>query len=130
MSNIIKKWGCLNGVSTMAIVVSIHDGDTLHVHAPVGEAGGVYDVTCRLAGIDSPELKDQERGHKAKHMLEELVAETGGNLFCKFGPKDKYGRITATLFGDMSKPSLNQRMIDTGHAVEYHGGKRAMEFLL
>jgi endonuclease YncB( thermonuclease family) len=111
-----KEWGCLDGNSMFANVSKIHDGDTIKVIAPVGESGGVYLVTCRLAGINAPELKVNT---SAKLALEKLIAETDGKVFCVFGKKEKYGRILTTLYGDPTKVSLNQRMIDLGEAVEY-----------
>lgn len=116
-----KKWGCLEGINVIGRVAKVYDGDTLHVHAPVGEAGGIYDVKCRLAGIDAPELKVNK---SAKETLIALVEETKGKVFCNFGPNDKYGRPLVKLYGDPTKPSLNQRMIDLKQAKEYHGGKR------
>jgi len=115
-----KKWGCLNGVNVMGQVVSIYDGDTLHIHAPVGEAGGVYDVKCRLAGINSPEIKTPE-GQAAKDALSSIINETNGKVFCNFGPNEKYGRPLVTLYGSPTKPSINQQMIDLGHAHFYDG---------
>jgi endonuclease YncB( thermonuclease family) len=116
-----KEWGCLNGVNVMGQIVKIHDGDSVHVLAPVGEAGGSYIIKCRLNGIDTPELKSNKT---AKIALENIVAETDGKVFCNFGKKEKYGRILLTLYGNPTKPSINQQMIQLGEAKEYHGGKK------
>ena len=113
-----KEWGCLNGVSMFGNVIKIHDGDTVKIAAPVGEAGGIYLITCRLAGINAPELSVDT---SSKLALEELIAETNGKVFCMFGKKEKYGRILTTLYGDPTKLSINQRMIDLGFAVPYNG---------
>lgn len=119
----MKEWGVLDGVNVPAQVMKIHDGDTIHVSAAVGEAGGIYLIKCRLAGIDTPELKVNS---SAKTQLEKFIAETNGHVFCNFGKKDKYGRILCTLYGDPHMPSINQRMIDCGEAVAYFGGKKTL----
>ena len=113
-----KEWGCLNNISVFGNVIKIHDGDSLKIAAPVGEAGGCYLITCRLAGINAPELKFNM---SAKSTLEKLIAETNGKVYCMFGKKDKYGRILTTLYGDPTKLSINQRMIDLREAVLYNG---------
>ena len=115
------KWGDLDGKSMMGIVTDVHDGDTVHIVAPLGEAGGMYEVVCRLDGIDAPELKVNKT---AKVALEKLLSETDMKVMCKFGKKEKYGRTLVVLYGDLTKPSINQRMVDMGEAKEYHGGKR------
>lgn len=117
----IPKWGDLNGKNVEGTVISVHDGDTVHVVAPVGEAGGTYEIVCRLDGIDTPELKVNKT---AKAALIAILAETENKVMCNFGKKEKYGRILVTMFGDRTKPSINQRMIDMGEAKEYHGGKK------
>lgn len=117
----IPKWGDLDGKTVNGSIVSVHDGDTVHVVAPVGEAGGIYEIVCRLDGINAPELKVNKT---AKAALIVLLAETDNKVICKFGKKEKYGRILVTLYGDPNKESINQRMIDMGEAVEYHGGKK------
>ena len=117
----IQKWGDLDGKNVMGTVNKIHDGDTIHVIAPVGEADGMYEIVCRLSGIDAPELKVNKT---AKATLETIIKETDGKVFCNFGKKDKYGRILTTLRGDPTKPTINQRMLDMGQAKEYYGGKR------
>lgn len=115
------KWGDLDGRNIIGNVVKVHDGDTVHIEAAVGEAGGVYEIICRLAGIDAPELKLNKT---AKAALETILLETDNKVFCNFGKKDKYGRILVILRGDPTKPSINQRMVDMGEAKEYHGGHR------
>lgn len=118
-----KKWGCLDGVRVQGTVLHVHDGDTLHVLAPVGESGGEYDVTCRLACIDAPELKNNTT---AKQALEGILKETDNVVFCVFGKRDKYGRILTTLYTDQtcSAISINQRLVNLGEAKLYNGGKR------
>ncbi len=113
-----KEWGSLDGMSMFGNVIKIHDGDTVKIAAPVGEAGGIYLITCRLSGINAPELS---KNTSSKLALEKLINETNGKVYCIFGKKEKYGRILTTLYGDPTKLSINQRMIDIGEAISYEG---------
>jgi endonuclease YncB( thermonuclease family) len=115
----IRRWGSLDGVTIDGKVVSIYDGDSLHVHATI--EGQLYDITCRLMGIDAPELKV---GKESLQALRALVNETNGAVVCQFGKNDKYGRVLVTLYGDPTKGSINSRLVESGFAKEYFGGKK------
>lgn len=101
-------------------VVSVHDGDTVHAEVDLG-----FDLriraTLRLKGIDAPELNTAE-GKRARDYLREEGPKVVKMKTYK-DRKEKYGRYLATLY-DAEGEDLNQRMIDTGHAVAYDGGKR------
>lgn len=119
----MKIWGDLTDVKIVGKIVKVHDGDTVHIVAPVGEAGGEYLIKARLYGIDTPELKVNK---SAKAALQKIVDDIGGVVECHFGKKDKYGRILVTLFsGD---ENINQKMIDMGEAKAYFGGKKEAFF--
>lgn len=116
------EWGCLDGKEVWGTVHKIVDGDSVHIIAPVGEAGGYYLVKCRLAGINTPELKENR---SAKTALENIIHASNNLVYCKFGKKEKYGRILVNLYGAVdSSKSINQMMIDNGEAVAYFGGKK------
>jgi micrococcal nuclease len=107
---------------------SVYDGDTVTATIQLG-----FDVALkmplRLLGIDCPELKTGEfkaQGKAAKEWLiakvkdQKLVIRTHkchGN-----GAKDKYGRILAEMFVVGEAVSINQQLIDAGHAIAYDGG--------
>lgn len=118
-----KEFGDLQGVSVLGTVIKVLDGDSVHIVAPVGESGGSYLVKCRLDGIDTPPLANNK---SARALLESIIAESGGMVLCIFGKREKFGRALVTLYNnwDTSKPSINQRMLDSGEAKEYHGGKK------
>lgn len=120
----VKEWGDLEGVNVFGKVVKVYDGDTVHVVAPVGEAGGEYLIKCRLVGIDAPELKV---GHSARDTLVQLLERTSNIVQCYFGKKEKYGRSLVTLWQVMPNGSIsnvNQDMVAMQAALPYDGGKK------
>ena len=77
----VPKWGDLEGKVVSGVVSRVYDGDTVHILAPVGEAGGVYDVTCRLEGIDAPELhRGGGGGETSRDTLTSILAETDNKV--------------------------------------------------
>jgi endonuclease YncB( thermonuclease family) len=106
------------------IVDHVHDGDTIMGTLDLGlgiRLGPNPLFAIRLAGINSPELKTPE-GDSAAAYLGTIVA-VGTELAVQSMRWDKYGRridAVAWLAGaEESAPSLNQRMLDEGHAVPY-----------
>jgi len=89
------------GVPSKAIaatVVSVHDGDTLHISTSTDD-----DVTVRLIGLDTPEVGDNLEcfGDEATVILEKL-APVGSTVWALAdgGTEDKYGRSLFYLFTD------------------------------
>jgi endonuclease YncB( thermonuclease family) len=71
-----------------ANIISVHDGDTLHLDVDLGFHLTV-DLPVRLHGINTRELKDPG-GKEARAHLLELVTIGSEVLFRSLGP-DKYG---------------------------------------
>ena len=87
---------CANAYSETltGIVIGVTDGDTLTLL--VNEA---YQVKIRLAGIDSPEKK-QDFGQKAKAMLSDLAFQKKATANCR--KQDRYQRsICVVLVEDV-----------------------------
>jgi endonuclease YncB( thermonuclease family) len=89
-----------------ALVLSIHDGDTLTT--PV-----------RLLGIDAPELATPT-GPPARDHLAALVAKAPVVLHTFKDPADKYGRWLAEVF-NLDGTDLCKQMVLDGFAVEWDG---------
>lgn len=106
-----------------AKIVRIVDGDTVHADVDLGFDSHQF-MTLRLAGIDAPEMGTQE-GKDAKEYLTLLLAPTRGQVIIQTEKdrREKYGRYLATLFGGGGM-DINATMVETGHAVNYEGGKR------
>jgi micrococcal nuclease len=115
-------------------VTKIVDGDTIDVDIDLG-----FDISfssrVRLAGIDTPESRTSDKMEKAlgleakaflKHEIEaskSVIIKTE-----KIDSSEKYGRILGWVFLDGSDKSLNQKMIDVGHAWGYLGETKVKDF--
>ena len=105
----------------VAKIFDIYDGDTITVGVELG-----FDVQVtmklRLFGIDTPELKGNERpeGIKSRQKLVELVSDAGDDLFMQ-SIKDrtgKYGRYLAILWDSKKIQSLNAYLVANGFAEQ------------
>lgn len=115
-------------------VTKIVDGDTIDVDIDLG-----FDISfssrVRLAGIDTPESRTADKMEKAlgleakaflKHEIESaksVVIKTE-----KMDSSEKYGRILGWVFLDGSDKSLNEKMIEVGHAWGYMGETKIKDF--
>jgi len=108
------------------------DGDTLDAIIDLG-----FDITVhkriRLVGINTPEsrtrdLEEKKRGLAAKEALLTLLTETNQHDYFVLESEKvgKYGRVLGTLHIEIEDKEccINNKLIEMGHAVEYHGGKR------
>ena len=114
-----------NGINTNAKVVNVYDGDTIHI--VISYKNEYIKLKCRLFGIDTPELRIQEqkeRGILAKNRLIEILEKSEYIVKVKCGHFDKYGRVLITLFNENNNISINQILINEGHAYEYDGGTK------
>jgi len=105
------------------------DGDTVDVTLDLG-FDILYNNRIRLYGINTPEsrtrdLEEKERGLAAKDRVKELCPV--GSKITLRTTKDgrgKFGRILGEIFIPGVVQSVNQLLVEEGHAVEYDGGKR------
>lgn len=106
-----------------AKVIRVVDGDTLWLDIDLGMDIHV-NQTIRLAYIDAPEMSTKE-GQTAKAFIETLCPK-GATV--KLGTikdhKEKYGRYLGVIFVPGLIPSVNEHMVDRGHAEQYTGGAR------
>lgn len=115
----------LDGLSFTARITSVYDGDTIKA---IFKFRGVYDTwSCRIIGIDTPELRtknpeEKELGYKARDFLRELVLNKIVQLKChKF---DKYGRLLVDVaFGDEGA-DVKDILFRNNFALPYDGGKK------
>jgi len=101
-----------------AVVTKVYDGDTITVDIELGF--GIYfnKQTLRLAYIDTPEVRGEERpeGLISRDRVRELVL--GKEIIIKTykDKKGKYGRWIAEVFYDGNEISLNEQLINEGLA--------------
>ncbi|MDP8961509.1 MAG: thermonuclease family protein [Actinomycetota bacterium] len=98
------------------------DGDTVWAEVDLG-VDVRHNLSLRLEGINAPEM-GAPGGPEAKAHLESLV--NGKTLFLRTvkDRREKYGRYRAILLydpGDGDHASINQMMVEAGHAqsVDY-----------
>lgn len=108
-----------------ARVASIWDADTLRLDIDLGFGIWTARQAFRLAGIDAPELGTVE-GRAARDWLRGLLpAGTELIAITHKDSGDKYGRYLADLYLPSDPAtSINQQLIDAGHARPYDGGAR------
>lgn len=105
-----------------AIVDKVIDGDTLNLRIDLGFKI-IWDVNCRLAGINTPELKSpdpilKEGAHKAKEYVETLL-KAGDEITIKSKKLDKYGRPVVEVYYSTDGIHLNTELLFQGLAKIY-----------
>jgi len=110
-----------------AKVIKVVDGDTVDAMVDLGFSVWKK-IRIRLSGINAPEsrtrdLEEKKRGLAAKARLIELLKESKDEFTLISLGVGKYGRCLGTIYTTHSLP-LNRILIEEGHGVEYHGGKR------
>jgi len=102
------------------------DGDTLDAQVDLG-----FDIhkviRIRLVGINTPEsrtrdLEEKERGLAAKAFVKDILKKHKNYFILQSQGIGKYGRCLGEIF--LGDKKLNDLIINEGHAVKYHGGKR------
>ena len=113
-------------------ITSIYDGDTLTVQIPhIPDVFG-KDLSIRISGIDTPEMKstcttkeERERERllatKARDVVLNMVA-SGDRVTLKGLDRDKYFRLIAEVYIDGR--SIGEELISLGLAVPYSGGTK------
>ena len=105
------------------------DGDTVDVTLDLG-FDILYNNRIRLYGINTPEsrtrdLEEKKRGLAAKDRVKELCP-VGSSITLKTTKdgRGKFGRILGEIFVPGAVQSINQLLVEEGHAVEYFGGNK------
>ena len=107
-----------------ATIRRVVDGDTVDVTLDLG-FNILYNSRIRLLGIDTPEsrtrdLVEKEAGLRAKDRVEGLCPPGSiVTLRTTIDKGDKYGRILGEIFVGGVVQSVNQLLLEEGHAVVY-----------
>ena len=108
-----------------ATVLRVVDGDTIEVDIDLGFSTVIKKQRVRFKGIDTPEtrtrdLVEKEAGLRAKERVEGLCP-LGSiiTLRTTIDKSDKYGRILGESFVPGVIQSVNQLLLEEGHAVVY-----------
>jgi micrococcal nuclease len=107
-------------------VIDVYDGDTIRVIVSLGRK--LKDEwPCRLARVNTPELRDPDPVAKAKayeardylrSRLEAAMA-AGVDVIIHSVKLEKYGRSLAELYID--GVNINDELVEKGYAVTYDG---------
>lgn len=121
----------LEDQSIVGHVVSVYDGDSFKAEFPLPHpqfklVSPTYKWTCRIIGIDTPELRSKNLdvrslAYKARDRVRELVL--GKDCRLELSEFDKYGRVLATLFTPEGE-DVASILINEGLALSYDGGKK------
>ena len=108
-----------------AQVARVIDGDTVVMEIDLGFK--IFHVmSCRLAGVNAPELNAKDEATKAaavasKNYLMELLP-VGEWVEIVSRKLDKYGRAVIVIMPRSNDyAGVNELMIKSGHAVKYEG---------
>lgn len=108
-----------------AVVASVYDGDTFRADVDLGFSTWIKNVSFRMVGIDTPELRgvspeEKEAGYAARDRLRELMP-AGAEVLIASTKAGKYGRYLADVYREVdgAEVHVNQTLLDEGHAVPY-----------
>ena len=105
------------------------DGDTCDALIDLGFKTFVH-KRIRFKGVDTWEsrtrdLDEKKKGLAAKAFTKDLLENSDeGKFVLKSYGVGKYGRVLADLFVKGNDKSINQLLLENGHAYEYEGGKK------
>ncbi len=110
-----------------ATVLSNYDGDTFKVVLDMG-LGVSMEASCRLLGLDTPEMKSKLKAEKAlaikaKARLNELFGDGQVVLHSTKKP-DLYGRILVLAY--KGEVCVNEVLVKEGLALPYDGGTKTL----
>lgn len=101
-----------------AKIISVYDGDTVTAMVDLGFYH-FQQMKFRLYGIDTPELRGEEReeGLKVRDIVREMILDKDVIINSYKDKQEKYGRYLANIIiGDID---LNVWLVENGHAKEY-----------
>lgn len=108
-------------------VTKVYDGDTFTVNLPNVPAVFGNEISVRIKGIDSPEIRttcayEKEAALLSRSYLTRML-ESGQTIYLTNVERDKYFRLLADVSVDGA--DVATVMISSGHAIEYNGGTKS-----
>ncbi|MCG2419700.1 thermonuclease family protein [Aequorivita sp. F47161] len=101
-----------------AKIIKVYDGDTVTAMVDLGFYH-FQQMKFRLYGIDTPELRGDERGKglEVRDIVREMILNKEVIINSYKDKQEKYGRYLANIIiGDID---LNVWLVDNGYAREY-----------
>jgi micrococcal nuclease len=102
-------------------VTDVYDGDTCTISLDLGLDFELKNQKLRLYGINAPEMRGpfRDAGIASRDFLADLVFNKKVWITTHRNRKEKYGRYLAEIWLPDSNRSVNQQMVEAGHAVKY-----------
>ena len=104
-----------------AFVRKVYDGDTITVDIDLGFDVILKNQKIRLSKINTPEVrgKSREEGIKVRNIVRERISNKWVTIKTTKDKKGKYGRWLGTVYELGIEESLNDWLLNEGHAVKY-----------
>ena len=104
-----------------AVVTKVYDGDTITVDIELGFGIFFNGQKLRLAYIDTPEVRGEEReqGLVSRDRVRELIMGKEIKIKTYKDSKGKYGRWIAEVFYGDDEVNLNEQLINEGLAEKH-----------
>ena len=111
-------------------VISVYDGDTFKVNLPCEQDLFCKEISVRVNGIDTPEMKAKNSCEKQKAVEAQILARNilnKGPVILKNCKRDKYFRMLCdvSVLGQNQGYDLSEELLQAGLAVSYHGEAKA-----
>ena len=103
-------------------ITKVYDGDSVTADIDLGFHTWLRNQKFRLIFIDTPEIRNKDEILKSKaYAARDFVREAidGKQCTIKSHGKGKYGRWLVELFIEGMDISVNQKLLDLGHAKPY-----------
>ena len=102
-----------------AHVTDVYDGDTITVDIDLGLNTWIKDVKLRLARIDTPEIRGDEReeGLRVRDYVRDMILDKDVIIQTFKDKTGKYGRYIVEVLID--ETNLNDHLLENGMAEEY-----------
>ena len=119
----------INKYEYVAKLQRVVDGDTCDALIDLGFDTWVK-KRIRFKGVDTWEcrtrdLDEKKKGLAAKAFTKDLLENSDDGKFTIISHGvGKYGRVLGELFVKGHEKSVNQLLLENGHAYEYEGGKK------
>ena len=102
-----------------AHVIKVYDGDTITVDIDLGLGVWLRGQKIRLAGIDTPEMRgdEKEEGRKVRDIVRDLILNEDITIRTYRDKRGKYGRWLADVHYEGL--FINEWLLEAGHAKVY-----------
>lgn len=140
----------LKGIQTLARVVSVYDGDTMTLVIPF--KGDCYKFNCRLAGIDTCEIKSKVQKNKdtavqarnrllqlmgldvkelnaayTRSQIQKMLSDTVTLVNIDCYDFDKYGRVLVDVYDKTRTTNIVRCLLEEKLAYKYDGTTKLTE---